>query len=85
MPGCPVDLMPDGINIPIAVIIQTSKQGQEQSQLLAFPGDSGAYLKGPFHPHGSCSLELSQTVLIKREFDVSAVSQPISCWDKNQW
>lgn len=82
MPGCSLDLMPDGINIPITVIIQTSNQWQEQSQLLTFPTDSEAYLKEPFHPHRSCSLELSQAVLIKREFDVSAVSQPVSCWER---
>jgi len=77
--------MPDGINILITVIIQTSTQWQERSQLLTFPTDSEAYLKEPFHPHGSCSLELSQAVLVTRQFDVSAVSQPISCWDKKQW
>lgn len=82
MPGCSLDLMQDGINIPITVIIQTSKQRQERSQLLPFPTDSEAYLKEPFHPHESCSLELSQAVLIKKEFDVSAVSQPVSCWER---
>lgn len=78
MPDCSLALMPDGINILITVIIQTSKQWQEWSQLLASPTDSEAYLKEPFHPHGSCSLELSQAVLTKSEFDVSALSQPIS-------